>query len=139
MNETAAPANTLRTNRSLLKTILLSLITLGIYSLVVMSNVGEDVNTVCSRHDGKHTMHYCLVFFIFSWLTLGIVPLVWQHRICNRMGDELKRRGLNYEFSASTFWLWGILGALIIVGPFVFGHKFFKAMNISNADYNVKG
>ena len=139
MNETAAPSNTLRTNRSLLKTILLSLITFGIYSIVVYSHVGDDVNVVCSRHDGKHTMHYCLVFFIFSWLTLGIVPLVWQHRICNRMGDELKRRGLNYEFSASTFWLWGILGSLIIVGPFVFGHKFFKAMNIINADYNAKG
>lgn len=40
-----------------------------------MSNISTDINTIASRYDGKKTMHYCLVLFIFSWLTLGIVPL----------------------------------------------------------------
>ena len=103
------PARQLKTNRSLLKYILLSIITLGIYGIVVMSNISSDINTIASRYDGKKTMHYCLVFFIFSWLTLGIVPLVWSHRISKRIGAELARRGINYKFGAGTFCINGTL------------------------------
>ena len=39
-------------------------------------------------------MNYCLVVLIFSWLTMGIVPLVWAHRFSNRVGSELLRRNL---------------------------------------------
>lgn len=128
----------LRTNRGMVKFFLLSLITFGIYAIVALSNVSEDINQVASPRDGKHTMHYCLIFFIFSWLTCGIAPLVWMHRLCNRMGDELKARELPYSIDAMTFWGWGFLGSLIVVGPFVFYHKFFKAMNLINKDYNEK-
>ncbi len=134
-----APAKQLKTNRGLLKLILLSIITLGIYGIVVMSGVSTDINIVASRYDGKKTMHYCLVLFIFSWLTLGIVPLVWSHRLCDRIGTELARRGIDYKFGAGTFWGWGFFGALILVGPFIYGHKLLKSMNLLCADYNVRG
>lgn len=134
-----APANQLPTERGLLKMILLGLITFGIYPLVVYSKISEEINLVASKHDGKHTMHFCLIYFIFSWLTLGIATFVWFHRISNRMGDELKRRGIDYSFDASDFWIWEVLGSLIIVGPFIFVHKFLKAMNQINADYNKVG
>ncbi|MDE5544856.1 MAG: DUF4234 domain-containing protein [Bacteroidales bacterium] len=116
----------------------LSLITFGIYGLVVMSHISEEINYV-ARQDGRHTMHYCLVFFIFSWLTFGIVPLVWHHRISRRIGKELDRRCLDYNFGASDYWLWNILGSIIIVGPFIYIHKLMKAMNTLNADYNCRG
>lgn len=134
-----APGIQLSTNRSLLKFVLLSIITLGIYGIVVMSKVSTDINLIASKYDGKKTMHYCLVLFIFSWLTFGIVPLVWGHRISARIGDELIRRGIDYSFGASTFWLWNILGSLIIVGPFVYTHKLLTSMNKLSADYNAKG
>lgn len=134
-----APVATLKTNRSLLKMILLSLITFGIYGLVVMSAVSTDINLIASRYDGKKTMHYCLVYFIFSWLTFGIVPLVWGHRISGRIGNELTRRGISYQFGSATYWLWGILGSLIIVGPFIYTHKMLKSMNLLAADYNTRG
>ena len=134
-----APVRQLRTKRGLIKMILLDIITLGIYSLVVMSHISEEINLIATPHDGKKTMHFCLLFFIFSWLTFGIAPLVWHHRICNRMGNELVRRGISYKFGASSFWLWNILGILIVVGPLVFLHKFLKAQNLINADYNAKG
>jgi hypothetical protein len=79
------------------------------------------------------------MYFIFSWLTLGIAPFVWSHRISNRIGGELQRRGFGYTFGAADFWLWGILGSLIVVGPFIFVHKFLKSMNLINEDYNQKG
>ncbi len=84
-------------------------------------------------------MHYCLVVFIFSWLTLGIVPIVWYHRTSARMGGELKYRQIDYSFDAADFWLWNVLGSLIVVGPFIYLYKRMKAMNLINADYNEKG
>ena len=72
-------------------------------------------------------------------ITLGIADLVWYHRISNRIGGELQRRGLDYDFGAKDFWLWGILGSLIVVGPFIYTHKLFKAMNALSENYNVNG
>lgn len=135
----AAPVGQLKTNRSLLKYILLSIITFGIYGLVVMSSVSTDINTIASRYDGKKTMHFCLVFFIFSAITLGIVPLVWYHKISNRIGAELARRNISYSFGAGTFWGWSVLGALIFVGPFIYTHKLLSAMNMLSAHYNING
>ncbi|MDO4568571.1 MAG: DUF4234 domain-containing protein [Clostridia bacterium] len=129
---------TLKSDRSFLKVLLLGIITLGIYPLCIWYAMVRDINTVCTPHDGKKTMNYILMLIV-SPLTLGIVPLVWNHRVSNRLGNELRRRGLESNFSASTFWLWGILGALIIVGPLVYCYRFIKASNQLNADYNARG
>ncbi len=133
------PGRQLRTNRSFIKTFLLSLITFGIYGLICNGNITDDVNTVCSRYDGKKSMNFYLLFFIVGPFTLEIASIVWMHRLCNRIGDELKRRQISYSFSASDMWLWGVLGSLIIVGPFIFAHKFFKSVNLMNDSYNHIG
>lgn len=135
----AAPVGQLKTNRGLLKYILLTIVTFGIYALVAMSSLSNDINVVASRYDGKKTMHFCLMAFVFSWLTLGIAPIVWYHNISNRIGNEARRRGINYEFNAGTFWLWNVLGSLIIIGPFIYCHKLFKCMNLISEHYNVNG
>ena len=138
-NVNTAPVGQLKTNKGLLKTILLSLITFGIYPLVVMSAVSSEINIVASRYDGKKTMHFLLMAFIITPITLGIGSIVWTHNISNRIGNELKRRGIGYSFSAGTFWGWGVLGSLIGIGPLVYTHKLFKAVNLMNAHYNVNG
>ena len=128
----------LNTSRGLLKYILLNIITLGIYSLVFFSGISEDINVI-ARMDGKKTMHYCLMFFIIGPLTLGIGYLVWYHNISSRMGNELIRRGIMYQFGAADFWLWYILGSFILIGPFVYIHKLAKASVLLAIDYNTKG
>ena len=133
------PANQLKTNRSLLKYILISMITFGIYAIVVDSAVSSDINIIASKYDGKNTMHFCLMSFVFSPLTLGIYAFIWYHKISNRIGNELARRGINYNFSATDFWLWGILGSFIIIGPFIYKHKMLASMNMLAEDYNIKG
>lgn len=134
-----APVAQLKTNKGLLKYILLSLITFGIYSLVVMSSVSNDINIVASRYDGKRTMHYCLLFFLVGPITLGIAYIVWYHKISARIGRELKRRNIAYSFGASDYWLWNVICSIIIVGPFVYTHKLFKATNLICEHYNVNG
>lgn len=68
--------NSLRTKRGLLKYLLLGLVTFGIYDIWQMSEVGTTLNLIATRRDGKRTMHYCLMFFLLGWLTLGIGWLV---------------------------------------------------------------
>ena len=135
----AAPVGQLKTNRGLLKYILLSFITFGIYGIVVMSSISNDINIVASRYDGKKTMHYCLLFFLVGPITFGIGYLVWFHKISNRIGSELMRRGITYSFGASDFWLWNVFGSLIIVGPFIYVYKLFKATNMMCEHYNING
>ncbi|MBQ6873911.1 MAG: DUF4234 domain-containing protein [Clostridia bacterium] len=133
------PVGQLRTNRGLLKYILLSLITFGIYGIVAMSSLTNDINVIASRYDGKKTMHYCLLSFLVAPITCGIAVFVWYHKMSNRIGSELARRNIDFKFSATDFWLWNILGALIIVGPFIYTHKLFKAMNLISENYNING
>lgn len=134
-----APAFKLPTGRGLLKMVLLGIITFGIYPLVILTKMSGEINTVASKHDGKSTMNYCLLAFIVGPITLQIGQLVWWHRICNRLGTELKRRNIDFEMSAKTFWMWSFLGSFIVIGPWVFVHKFCKAFNLMNANYNEKG
>ena len=138
--QNSAPLIQLRTNRGLAKFFFLSLITFGIYGIVVLSHISTEINTIATKHDLKKTMHFCLIYFIFSWLTLGIVPVVWYHRISDRIGIELMRRGITYSFGAGTFWGWCFFGSLLFgIGPLVYIHKMMKAMNLLAADYNQKG
>jgi hypothetical protein len=134
-----SPVGQLNNHRSLLKFILLGIVTLGIYPIVFYSGISNDINVIASRYDGKKTMHYCLLFFLVGWITLGIGYLVWFHKLSNRIGTELRRRNIDYSFSAGSFWLWNVLGSFIVVGPFVYVHKLATATNKLAGHYNING
>lgn len=135
----AQPLSQLKTNRSMIKLLLLTFITLGIYAIVWYSSVSTDINLIASRYDGKKTMHFCLLSFVVAPFTFGIGAIVWYHKLCARIGDELQRRGISYGFGAKDFWLWNVLGSLIVVGPFIFLHNLCKAMNLLCEDFNLRG
>lgn len=129
----------LKTDRSAGMFILLSIVTLGIYTIVFYSGISQDINTIASRYDGKNTMHYCLIFFLLGPVTIGIMTLVWFTQLSGRIGTELRRRGINYSFGGGTFWGWNVLGIFILVGPFIYAAKICKAFNLLAEDYNVNG
>ena len=133
------PMKPMNTERKLWKYIVFSILTCGIYSIVFWSSIGEDLNLTASRRDGKKTMHYCLLFLVVNPLTLGIGYFVWNHKLCNRIGDEMARRGLEQSISAKTFWGWNVLGILLLVGPFVYIAKVADAMNALASHYNREG
>lgn len=128
----------LPTKRGLAKMIFLGIITLGIYPMVIWCRLVTELNIAASRHDGRRTMPY-FAMAMLTPLTLGILPFVWMHNLCCRIGDELKFRRINYSFGPDVFWLWGVLGSFILVGPFIFTHKLMKAMNKINDDFNRCG
>ena len=116
----------------------LGILTLGIYPTVIWSRIITELNLAASRYDGKRTMPYFAMLMLTPF-TLGILSLVWMHNFCSRIGDELRYRKINDTFRPRDFWLWGMLGSLIVVGPFVFVHKLMKAMNKINDDFNRVG
>lgn len=163
-----APALKLPTKRSLVKMIFLSILTLGIYPMVIWSRLVSEVNMTTSRYDGERSMSF-FGMLMLSPITLGIHSLVWFHKLCRRIGAELQRRSIPYAFGAKDFWLCNILfsflsgvcmgvsgamfaygyrvpalvllivGLLTLFGPFVFIHKLMKSMNKLNEDYNING
>ena len=111
----------LPTKRHLWKMIVFSILTCGIYPVVIWSRLVTEVNLVASRYDGKRSMPY-FAMVALSPFTLGIHSLVWIHRLCNRIGTELQRRHLSYVFGPSDFWIWNFLmGALSGVCLGVYG------------------
>lgn len=132
------PRIQLPTRRGLAKMFFLGIVTLGIYPVVIFSKMATEVNIVASRYDGERTMPF-FAMLTLSPLTLGILSWVWIHQLCGRIGREVDRRNLPYSFGPRHFWLWNVLGSLILVGPFIFMHKLMKALNLINQDFNDRG
>lgn len=133
-----SPMLKLPTGRGLVKYILLSIITLGIYSTVIWSRISTELNIAASRYDGKRTMPY-LGMLMLAAITLGIYPLYWFHQFSKRVGNEVTRRGFDYKFGAFDFWIFNVLLSLVIVGPFIYAYKLLKAINMINENYNING
>lgn len=134
-----APVGQLNSNRSLLKLILFSLVTFGIYGILFYCGISNDINVIASRYDGKKTMHYALLFFLVTPITFGIAYFVWNNNLANRIRCELNRRNILSSFSSGDFWLWGVLGSFIVVGPLIYLHKLITATNELAKHYNING
>lgn len=134
-----SPRASLECNRSFVKFLLLTIVTCGIYGIITYYKITEDINTICRPYDNKTTTNYLVATLLLGPITCGIYPIIWMHKLCNRIGDNLKHRGLATDFSASTFWLWNVLGSMIVVGPYIFIYKFIEATNQLAADYNTRG
>lgn len=128
-----------QSDRRFWKTVLLSILTLGIYAIIFYTRLVRDLNTIASPYDGKKTMHYCKMLFLLAIPTVLIFPIIWTHRLSARIGRELRRRELPYNFGAKTFWGWNVLGLFILVGPFIYLHKLCRAMNLISVNYNING
>ncbi len=170
------------TNRKEIKFFFLSIITLGIYAIITFNNISKEINIIASEHDNKSTTNYLSIFllslpfclfyklpiFWFFRICIQIIHIVWWHRICKRIGDELDYREIDYQFGSIFFWIWSfilpslftyllesilrtqvryqfntflpfILIPLLGISIFVFLHKFFRSINLLNEDYNKRG
>lgn len=116
--------------------LLLTLITCGIYAIYTFGKIGDQLNLIAGRYDGQRTMNFWLLTLVISPITCGIAQLVWWHKTSERLSKELLRRQIPTNFSAGTYWLWCVLGTLILIGPFVYFYKLFQNMNQLIDQYN---
>lgn len=126
------------THRGVIKFIFFGLITLGIYDIVVLHHARKEVNFLLRDHPEVKRQMPFFGALVLGLITLGIVPLVWLCRMSNKIALAGKERGVTSpKLSAGSFFCWSIFGALIIVGPFIAWHKFFKLLNLTERSQNV--
>ena len=116
----SAPVNfmPLKTDRSLLMYILLTIVTCGIYSWVFIYQLIQDVNVACDG-DGDETPGF-LMFLLLTIVTCGIYGYVWYYKLGNRLQNNCARYGAPTTEGGSAVLLWMILGILLCcIGPFI--------------------
>lgn len=125
----------MKTNRGLVKYILLTIITCGIYAIYFEYTFARDMNIVCAG-DGKKTRGV-LAQVIFSALTLGVYSLFWLYGVGERINSNSLQRNVQPRCTGGSLLLWYIVGALLFgVGPFVALYKRIHGLNDLCEAYN---
>jgi len=120
----------LTTNRGFWLTLLLSIITLGIYGWYLIYAFAKETNIAC-KDDNKKTTGL-LLYILLSLVTLGIYSIVWTCMWINRCNEYLRRNNKPDGLQVSTYILtlfllgWLTLGIMFLV-------VFSKALYLQNA------
>lgn len=122
-------------NRSLVKYILLTIVTCGIYSFYFIYKMAQDVNIMC---EGDHEETAGLAkFLLLSFVTCGIYAYIWYYKLGNRLANNAPRYGLQFQENGTTVLLWFFFGAFICgIGPYVAMHILIKNTNAMAVVYN---
>ena len=121
--------------RSLATTILLSIVTCGIYAIYFWYTYGEDMNKLCAG-DGEDTANYIIVILL-GMVTFGIYTFYWQYKMGNRLQKNAPRYGLNFIENGTTILMWALFGSLLCgIGYFIAMNIFIKNMNSIASIYN---
>lgn len=122
-------------NRSLLKYILLTVVTCGIYSWIFLYHLANDMNTMCEG-DGDTTPGL-VTLILLSLVTCGIYSVYWYYKLGNRLASNAPRYSLNFQENGTTILMWQLFGVLICgIGPFIAWHIIIKNTNAMAAQYN---
>ena len=125
----------LRTDRSLIIYILLSIITCGIYSYFFIYSIAQDVNRACDG-DGNNTSGLA-AFIILSFITCGFYAIYWEYAIANRLAENAPRYGMNFTENGTTVVMWHLVGWVICgIGPFIAMNIIIKNTNRICEGYN---
>ena len=122
--------------RSFFSFILLWFVTFGLYGWYWVHKLAQDVNTMCEG-DGKKTCGL-LEFFLLGTITFGIYNLIWLSNLGNRLQENGRRYNIVIKEGGDTLLLWCVLGAFIIIGPFIALHILIKNVNALADVYNKR-
>lgn len=95
-------------NRNVLRLIVLSLLTCGLYGIWFMFRWIRDINVIC-QDDGKHTTGLFLTLLL-SLCTLGIYGLCWWYMMGNRLLQYSLSQGIPCGITGKKLLLLQILG-----------------------------
>lgn len=134
-------------NRGLLKYILLTIVTCGIYAWYVYYTMARDINEICEG-DGERTPGLAK-YIIFTILTCGIYNFVWHYKFLRRIQRNAPRYGFQVQslggMELNVCWLVlmavGILGAACFIGliaVFYAMYLVFRNMNLLASAYNER-
>ena len=134
---TYVPGTRLKEDRGLISTVLLSIITCGIYGYYFVYKLAQDVNIACAD-DGEKTPGLA-AYILLSIITCGIYSWYWEYKLGNRLNDNAYNYGFHMQENGTTILLWNIFGALICyIGPFIALNIIIKNTNLICHHYNQK-
>jgi hypothetical protein len=120
----------LASSRGFWKTLLLSIVTLGIYYFYLIYAFARETNIAC-KDDLKKTSGL-LVFILLAPVTLGIYNIVWFCGWINRCNEYLRKNNKPDGLQVSTFIL-----TIFLLGPLTLGVMylvvFCKILYLQNA------
>ncbi len=123
------------TSRGLIKVILFSIITCGLYELFFINGISNDMNTMC-KDDGLKTKGI-IGFIVLSCVTCGIYPLVWFYGVANRVSENAGRYGLTITENGMSWLLWSLFGSMLCgLGPLIALNTLCKNLNRLGEAYN---
>ena len=122
-------------NRDFVLYVILTIITCGIYGLVFLYSMIQDVNTVCDG-DGEHTRGL-MGLILLSLVTCGIYSFYWYYCLGNRLAKNAPRYGMSFQENGTTVLLWMVIGSLLCgLGSWVATYIIIKNCNQLCAAYN---
>lgn len=122
-------------DRNFVLYVILTIITCGIYGLVFLYSMIQDVNTVCDG-DGEHTRGL-LGLILLSLVTCGIYSFYWYYCLGNRLAKNAPRYGMSFQENGTTVLLWMVIGSLLCgLGTWVANYIIIKNCNQLCAAYN---
>lgn len=116
------------------KYLLLSLVTFGIYSIVVLWRFTKTVNALCNG-DEKESPNY-IVVFLLTLVTMGVYGLYWIYRQAERLQDIAPKYNCTITIKPMSILLWDSFGSLIIIGQPIAWYHMFKNVNRLIDNYN---
>ena len=127
----------IKDDRSFIKLLLLSIITLGISEFWHLHHWTKDINTLC-KDDGKNN-EGVLLYILFTLVTCGLFPIFWWFKAADRLSRAAVRENVAVDISG------GKVLALCIVGMFTWGifiwyaqYLVMQATNDLAVNYNSK-
>lgn len=96
-------------NRNIVMCIILSIITCGIYGIIWMINMANDLNTVSKEQDTSGGM-----VFVFSLITCGIYGLFWIYKAGRKLDIAATTHGYPAKNQSVLFLILSIVGLGII-------------------------
>lgn len=127
----------MRDDRSILKLVLLSIITLGIYEIWYLHHWIKDINELC-KEDGKHN-EGVLLLILLSLVTCGMFGIFWWFKVGDRLSRAGVRESVAVDISGGKMALLTFLG-MIFFGVFTIYAEYLaiQATNELAMNYNQK-
>lgn len=131
----------LNDQRRLWKYIVFGILTIGIYPLVFMYKMTNDINTACNAvqdEDEYRSPNYIIVILL-SLITFSIYGFFWYYKQGNRIKHVGDKYGLQIDEKGSTYLLWSLLGSFLFgIGPYVALYLLISNTNRICKAYNNK-
>ena len=127
------------TKHNFLTTVLLGLVTGGIYTFYVYYKITTDINTMNNKTEPFEINENPTMVIILSILTCGIFAIFWMYKTGDKIHAMGAERGIEIKETGTSYLLFYILGSFLCViatyyGLYLFLNNYSKVVD----DYNEK-